>query len=283
MFRRTVLSFALVVGLLPACDDPGKRSQEVASEGLGIVMPLIERDVAQVRSGVPEGVKVLAQKAPADPAGSRLELQAAIKAARGSTQDLVVAKVTFFAFANVDGVVLRNETDPDRLVDQNVLQALPGLAKAKDPKAGLAEAFGEMEAIRGVKRGSDLAWVVAHGVPGEGDGARGILVTGWSMRLYVRTLEQQLVAKLTEQVKAKGSGAVPVAYVFLVKGGVAYSDPDRADTISDEIAKLDLVAKSAGGETRLQLDIEKRVFGVAAKRVPAFGDDAALVIAVSVF
>ncbi len=270
--------------LLAGCDDSGKKSEAVAVESLDIIMPLVERDVGQVRKGVPEGAKLLAKKLPADPVGSRQELQKAIADSRKAVDDLAFAKVTFFAFASPEGVVLRNETDPDRLVEQNVLKAFPGLEKAKDPKAGMVEAFGEMEALRGVKKGADLAWIVGHPIVVEGSAdTKGILVTGWSMRLWLRGIEQQLITKLSEQVKEKKQNNVPVAYVFLLKGGGVYADPDRADSLSEAIGKLDLVAKSASGDAKVVQEIDKRVFGVAARRVGALGDDAAIAVAASVF
>lgn len=281
-------SFVSLVGLAfvsagsVGCDDSAKKSEAAAVESLDLVLPLVARDVAQVRKGLPEGVKAIEKKLPADPSGSRQELQKAIKDTRNAVDDLAFAKVTFFAFATPEGVVLRNETDPDRLVEQNVFKALPGLEKAKDPAAGLVEAFGKMDAIRGVKKGEDIAWVAAQGIPGEG-GAKGVLVTGWSIRLYVRVLEQQLVAKLTEKAKEKGQTNVPVAYVFIVKGAEAFGDPDRADSLTETIGKLDLVAKTAGGDFKVAQEIEKRQFGIAARRVPALGEDAAIVVAASVF
>jgi hypothetical protein len=274
-------SLASAVGAL-GCDDSGKKSEAVAVECLDILVPLIDRDAAQVRKGVPEGVKLMQKKLPADPAGSVQELQKAIKDTRGAVDDLSFAKVTFFAFASPEGVVIRNETDPDRLVEQNVFKAFPGLDKAKDPKAGVVEAYGKMEAVRGVKKGEDIAWIVAQGIEVDGQ-TKGVLVTGWSMRLYIRVLEQQLVAKLTEKVKEKGQNNVPVAYVFIVKGTEAFGDPDRADELTATISKLDVLAKTGGGDFKAAQEIEKRQFGIAARRVPALGDDAAIVVAASVF
>jgi hypothetical protein len=285
MWRRSFVlgSLGLAVSVAGVgCDDSGKKSEAAAVESLDTVVPLVDRDVAQVKKGVPEGIKVLGTKLPSDPAGSRQELQKAISESRKAVDDLAFAKVTFFAFASSAGVVLRNETDPDRLVEQNVFTAFPALEKAKDPAAGLVEAFGEMEAIRGVKKGKDIAWVVAHGVGGA-DGAKGVLVTGWSMRLYVRGIEQQLVAKLTEAAKAKGQNNIPIAYVFIVKGKEAFADPDRADSLSEMISGFDVVSKTSGGDWRSIQEIEKRQFGIAARRLPAFGDDAAIVVAASVF
>lgn len=274
-------SLASAVGAL-GCDDSGKKSEAVAVECLDILVPLVDRDAGQVRKGVPEGVKLMQKKLPADPAGSVQELQKAIKDTRGAVDDLSFAKVTFFAFASPEGVVIRNETDPDRLVEQNVFKAFPGLDKAKDPKAGVVEAYGKMDAVRGVKKGEDIAWIVAQGIEVDGQ-TKGVLVTGWSMRLYIRVLEQQLVAKLTEKVKEKGQNNVPVAYVFIVKGTEAFGDPDRADELTATITKLDVLAKTGGGDFKAAQEIEKRQFGIAARRVPALGDDAAIVVAASVF
>ena len=232
---------------------------------------------------MPEGVKILEKRLPDDPQGKRQDLQEAIKAARSNVDDLAFAKSTFFAFLSPEGVVLRSEIDPDRIVDQNLMKALPPLEKALDPKAGVVEAFGEMDALRGVKRGPDIAWVVAAGVPGPDGKARGLFATGWSMRLYAGSLQVQVRAKMAEISKERGEKTVPLAYVYVVKGKAAYGDPESPDVNGEKLVELDVVAKSAAGDFKTHLDIENRAFGIAARRAPVLGDDAAVAIVASVY
>jgi hypothetical protein len=285
VLRRTLLTAALaatsVLGV--GCDDKGQLSEDAAVRALDVALPLLDRDVGQIRKGMPEGVKILEKRLPDDPQGKRQDLQEAIKAARSNVDDLAFAKSTFFAFLSPEGVVLRSEIDPDRIVDQNLVKSLPGLEKALDPKAGLVEAFGEMDALRGVKRGPDIAWVVAAGVPGPDGKARGLFATGWSMRLYAGSLQAQTRAKLTELSKERGDKTVPVAYVYVVKGKVAYGDPEAPDANGDKLVELDVVAKSASGPFKTHLEIENRAFGVAAQRAPSLGDDVAVAIVASVY
>ena len=288
LLRRTFLTSAsLSVALLGVgCDDSAQRSEAAALAAVDAAMPLIERDTAQVRAGMPLGLPILEKRLPDDPLGKRQELQEAIKAARGNVDDLAHAKSTFFSFASPDGVVLRSEIDPDRLVDQNILTAFPDLSKAFDPKAGLVEAYGPMDALRGVKKGDDIAWIVALGVPGAegGDGKpRGLFVTGWSMRLYARTIETQVRAKMGEVAKEKGDKTVPVVYVYIIKGKGAYGDPDSPESNGAKLVEIDVVGKTAGGDYKAHMEIDNRVFGVAARRCKALGDDAAVAVLASVY
>lgn len=295
MLRRHVLALVPLVTLLPAaCTDEGQASQVAAAEVVDVAIEVIDRDTDQLRKGMPEGVKVLAKRMPEDPQGSRLELQTAIKAARENTEKLAVAKSTFFSFTDLDGKVLRSEIDPDRLVDQNIFQAFPGLAKAVDPKSGVVEAYGAMDALRGVKRGDDLAWVVAHPVVDASGKTKGVFVSGFSFRLYAGLIQGAVRARATEKAKDKASKKVPVFYAFLVKGGTAYGGIEPAagpqgsevaapDVLAEHLTKEDLAAKTASGDFSSTVELEKRKFGYVARKAPALGDDAVVVVVASVF
>jgi hypothetical protein len=276
------LPFASVA--LPGCGDQAKASEDAAFDAVDLAKEIVARDVEQVRKGMPEGVKVLAKRMPGDPLGSRLELQTAIKAARENTDTLQIAKSTFFSFAMPDGQVLRSEIDPDRLVDQNILKAFPGLAKALEPNAGLVEAYGQLEALRGVRKGDDLAWVVAHAVPSkEGDKPAGLFLSGWSFRLYARVVQEGVRQKLIERTKNSEKKEIPVVYPYFMKSGGAYGDPDAPDVNAEQLVKLEAGQKAQSADFRTHIEIEKRTFGIAAKKEPLFGDDAAVAVVASVF
>ncbi len=282
---RVALGSAALLGFLSlaACDGQAKQSEQTAVDTLATVAPLIDKDMAQLRKGLPEGAKILTKRLPEDPASDLRETQQSIKAARENNGDLAVAKSTFFVFTNTDGVVVRSENDPDRLVDKNVFSAFPDLKKALDPKAGLIEAFGEMEEMRGVKKGVDTTWVTATAVVGKDEKVKGAFVSGWSFRAYANYLELQAKRDLLEASKKAKSDKVPIAYVFLIKGKNAYGSPDSPDVNAETLVKLDLIAKTAAGPFRGHEDITGRTFGVAAQRVKGFGDDAAVAILASVY
>jgi hypothetical protein len=293
MLRRHLLALVFALSL-SACTDEGQASQAAAAEVVDAAIEVIDRDTDQLRKGMPEGVKVLAKRMPDDPQGSRLELQTAIKAARENTEKLAVAKSTFFSFADLDGKVLRSEIDPDRLVDQNVFQAFPTLSKAIDPTSGLVEAYGSMEALRGVKRGEDLAWIVAHPVLDASGKTKGVFVSGFSFRLYAGLIQGAVRARATEKAKDKPSKKVPLFYAFLVKGGTAYGGIEPAagpqgsevaapDVLAEYLTKQDLAAKTASGDFAATVELEKRKFGFVARRAPALGEDAVVVVVASVF
>lgn len=284
--RRSLLSALSVLGVSLAlaglgCSDPAALAQQHSASACDMALEIFERDVAQLRKGMPEGAQILAGRMPADPVGGRAELQTAIKAARENVKDLSYAKSTFFSFAQPDGLVLRSEIDPDRLVDQNVLKVFPSLAKALEPKAGLVEAYGEMDALRGVKRGNDIAWIVAHAVVGKDDKPQGLFLSGWSMRLYVGFVQDAVRAKLDE--KTKESSDKVEAYLFVVKGKVAVGHPDAPDVHAEELVKQDLVTKAAGGEARAKVELEGKTWGIVAKKSPMFGDDAVVAVISTIY
>lgn len=282
-FGGLVLGAAFASVLAAGCDDSGKRAEEHAVKTLENINPMIERDMTQLRQGLADGVVPLAKRLPADPRGDLRETQQAIKAARNNTEKLVTAKGTWFLLVGVDGQVIRSEIDPDRLVDKNVFGPFPALKGAVEGKGALAEGFGEMEEMRGVKRGNDMEWVVAHGVVGPDDKMMGAFLSGFTFRTYAAFLEDAAKRFLVEESKKAQTDRVPVVYVFLVKNGKAFGAPDTPDVNADTVLAHDVVGKSAGGLYRGQLEIEKRTFGVAAQRVKALGDDAALAVITSVY
>ncbi|MFO0547514.1 MAG: hypothetical protein U0271_03945 [Polyangiaceae bacterium] len=283
--RRDVLALsafsALDVALLGGCNNNSKESEAVASEAVDLALGFVERDVPQLRAGLPDSVKVLLKRLPTDPVGSREELQTAIKAARENTNDLAFSKITFLSYATAEGVVLRSEAGSDNLADQNIVKVFPALAKAHEQPGSLAEAYGEMDALRGVHNGADTAWVVATSVPSDDPKKpRGLFIAGWSFRLYARSLQDGSRNKYGEKIKGK---VLPLIYIYILKGTGAYGDPDAPDVNADELVKLKALDGALKGEFRTNREIEKRTFGIVAKKAPLLGEDAAIAAVASVF
>lgn len=287
LLRRDVLALsafsALDVALLGGCSNAGKESEAVAAEAVDIALNFVERDVPQLRTGLPDSVKVLLKRLPTDPVGSREELQTAIKAARENTNDLAFSKITFLSYATAEGVVLRSEAGADNLADQNIVKVFPALAKAHDQPGSLAEAYGEMDALRGVHNGADTAWIVATSVPSDDPKKpRGLFIAGWSFRLYARSLQDGTRNKYGEKTKDKGK-VLPLMYIYLLKGSGAYGDPDAPDVNAEELVKMKALDAALKGEFRTNREIEKRTFGIVAKKAPLLGEDAAIAAVASVF
>jgi hypothetical protein len=264
-----------------ACDDGRKLAEQSAADTLTKLAPVLKEDVAQVRRGLPDGAVKLGPMLDPDTVGSPVSLQKAITRARNLVPDLDVSKGTFFSYTGTDGVVIRSETDPDVLQGKSLLAAFPALKKAAEPGGGLAEAWGEMNDLRGVRKGPDLIWAAAAPVKDDKGQVKGMFVTGWSLRAYARRLENSATSAVREAAEKAGKKNPPLVYVFVVKGKSAYGTPVAPDVNAQAIEALDLLGKTAGGPYRGTLEITGRGFGVAGARAPELGDDAALAVLAS--
>ena len=271
----------LLVPLVAACDDGGKASQKYASDVTEKLVPVLKEDVAQVRRGLPEGAAKLGTLLEADPGANLVALQKAIEGARASSKDLQVAKSTFFSFTDPSGTVLRSEADPDMLANKSVVAAFPELKKALDPQAGVVEAFGEMQEMRGVRNGQDHQWVVAHPVKGGDGQLKGAFVTGWSFRAYAFRVQEAGRRELIEVAKRDQLKTAPLIYAFVFKGGKAYGEKVTPDVNSEAVEKVDLMGKTSAGAWSGTVEITGRTFGVAAQRVPDLAPDAGVAVLVS--
>jgi hypothetical protein len=280
LFAYTAVAFA-VAASVAGCEDSRAVSEQRATEAVTQLLPVVKRDVEQVRKGLPEGAAKLGTLLEADPGQNLPGLQRAIQSARGQVNDLNVAKSTFFSFADTSGTVLRSEADPDLLAGKSVFAAFPELKKAADPGSGNVEVFGEMQEMRGLRAGQDYQWVVAHPVKDAGGQVKGIFVTGWSFRRFAYHLEETAKGNLLEAAQKESRKKVPLIYVFVVKGKKAYGAPVTPDVNAQAVESLDLISKTASGPFRGSVDITGRVFGVAAQRTPELGDDAALAVIMS--
>lgn len=272
---------ALLALLLAAagCDDRAERVAAKAKPALEELAPLVERDTKQVREGLPEGAALLATFLDDDPAADPEGLRRAISRARAAVKNLAFAKSTFFVFVDTEGVVRRSEGDPDLAAGHSLVKAVPE-AKQFLEKDGLVELYGYMEGLRGVNEGPDLLWLVGHRVKAESGTSKGSFVTGWSLRRYAEYLENHLRRHLeaTSDDKAK---AIPLTYVFLVKGDKAYGGPVTPDIDAEEVAKLGLVDKTKAGPFQTFVTVEERRFAVAAAPCPQLGPDVVLAVMLS--
>jgi hypothetical protein len=263
-----------------ACDDRAKVSAQKAPAALEYLFPLLERDTAQVRKGLPEGAKALGKLLDEDPGHDPEGLRRDLEKARAGVTDLAIAKSTFFVFVGLDGTVLRSEVEPDLAAGGSLIKEIPD-AKRLLEKDGMTEAFGSMHGLRGVERGGDLQWVVGHPVVTEKGKKVGSFVTGWSYRKYADFLEGALRRHLVDTAEDK-KRAAPLAYVLFARGDKAYGGAVTPDVDAEAVAKLGLPA-TIGEELHAQpITIEGQSFALVAKRVPVLDKDTVLVLLFSV-
>lgn len=256
-----------------------KEVQPLADPALDALLPVIERDTKQIREGLPKGAAELAKHLDEDPSANREGLRSAIIKARESTQELVVAKSTFFVFVGTDGFVKRGESDPDLAADKSLTKAVPATKAMLDKSEKLVEVFGYMEGLRGVNKGNEMQWIVGTPVVVDGE-LKGAFVTGFSLRRYAEVLENTLKAKLSEAVEEKRQG-MPLFYNFIIKGDEAYGTAVTPDENMSAVAEANPVGNMQGGSFSKMLKIEGREFYLAAKPAPSLAKDAAVAIMMS--
>jgi hypothetical protein len=270
----TIQAFCFLSG---GCKDQAKESASHAAGDVEWTAELVDKDVAEIERGLPEGAAKLSPLV-AGGADPRQDVAAARKAllrVRRDVIDLMVAKSTFFALADPSGIAIRNDLEEDVMAGKDLVAIFPALAKAKD---GFVTGVGAFPGPPS-KNGPDEDWVAGMPVK-TADGATGALfVTGWSYRYFARHLQEALKTRLLEESKAAGAeGKLPVYYVALFDKSGVYSAPTTPPVDEQALAQQDLVSKTAGGSYRGTLGITDRAFGFAAKRTPKLAPDTGVVV-----
>lgn len=271
--RRFLLS--LLVGLASvACSNQAEHSAERAVEHVNFLVAATVKDVAEVRGGLPEGAKRMAElwAGGSDAADDPQLAQRVLEKARGKVQDLRVAKSTFFAVADLEGRVVRSDQTQDLLVGSNIFEAFPQLRST--PSKGYLESLGDLEGARGVKGKPDGQWVAASAVKVDGE-AKGIYLTGWAWSLYARRLHEALKSHIHGEDKEKR----PLIYIFTIVGDQAFGRSEAPLVNSQAIEALDPLSKVQGDAVfKSQIEITRRDFGLAIRRAPALGDNVAIAV-----
>lgn len=275
-----MLAVALPV-LVVGCEDKAERFKPKADAALEHLRPLTERDVKQVRVGLPQGAAKLGEMLDQDPSADLEGVRRAIKRARASVPDLAVAKSTFFLVVDPSGTVLRAEADPDLAAQASLTKAIPEVSRALEPRAGLVEAFGTMHELRGAEKGNDMQWVVGFPITDAGGKVKGAFVTGWSFRAYAYYLEEEIRRHLSQTAEDPLRGP-PLCYVFLVRGKDAFGAPVTPDVNAEALGKLDIPSKVAGGAFHAVVAVADHRFLIVAKPFAALGEGTAVALMISV-
>lgn len=257
---------------LVACKDKQKDLEKLVTPGLDALIPLTERDSKQVREGVPKAAEHIVKHLDKDPSADVEGLKRALTKTREEIKDLAFSKVTFFAYAGPDGVVLRSEAETDLAAGNSIIKAIEDTKQLFGDGAKAIETFGYMEGLRGVNKGNQLQWVVGSPVKRDGK-AIGAVVAGWSLRLYAKYLDTHFIQAI-EKTKEDPNKPNPLAYTFVVKGKQAFGSPDAPDVNMTMLGELDLPSKVQGDKLfTVRKEVESRTFLVGARKAPALGDD----------
>lgn len=280
----------LALGLATGCTDTGKVSAEQATQHVDLLAQTADQDAREIRSGLPKGAEQLAQilyapkkvggasaiagvggSSPSNPSAPSGNPDAettreALNRARSKVQDLRVAKSTFFAFADPQGVVIRNDQEQDQLAGKSLLGAFPELKNALGGK--YVETHGAMPEMAGVRNRADGQWVVAAPVMFEGT-ERGIFVTGWSWSAYAYRLQFKLRGEINS--KRDTTKGEPLVYVAIVVDKAVYAW-DASDVVLQSVAQMDPMNSPENPKTVSKVvEITGRTFGIAVKAAPTLG------------
>ncbi|MFO0571762.1 MAG: hypothetical protein U0263_39420 [Polyangiaceae bacterium] len=272
LFGLGVLGLALSV---TACEGNKKLSEGKAREHVSMLVETSQADVQEIRAGLPEGAKQL-EKLFGDKAAPKDDLPAvreALDKARGKVQDLRVAKSTFFALLDEQGVVVRNDQDQDLMVGKNAFASFPSVKSALEGK--YVEGRGSMPEAAKVK-GADGQWVAAAPVSVEGK-VRGVYFTGWSWSGYAYRLET--AARSNVKTALSPNQKEPLLYVYVIVEKEAFGAPVSPEVNAKAILAQDPLGKAQGDAVHSGvLEITGRDFGFAVRRAPALGTDVAIAV-----
>ena len=275
---RLVTPWLALLAPLVGCKDQAKESAARAGQNATDMAALVEKDVAEIERGMPEGAKRLGPMllaGNADPHQDVAGVRKALQRVRRDVMDLGIAKSTFFALADPSGVAIRNDLEEDVMAGQNLFKVFPALAKARDGYVTTTGVFPNAS----TKNGPDEDWIA--GVPVKQDsGATGaVFVTGWTYRFFARHLQESLKDRLVEEAKKTGTeGKIPVFYVAVFDKTGVYSAPLTPVVDEKALAEQDLVGKTAGGAAQGTLALTERAFGWAAARTPKLAPDTGVVV-----
>ncbi|HEY4013070.1 MAG TPA: hypothetical protein VGM06_07015 [Polyangiaceae bacterium] len=277
-FTTGLASFGLAAALLSttACKDKAQESARMAGGDADDLAALVDKDVGEVERGMPAGAKRLSSLVAGgnDPKQDVAGVRRALFHMRREVADLNIAKSTFFALADPNGIAIRNDLEEDVMAGQNLFAVFPALAKAKD---GYVSTTGAFPAVP--KNGPDEDWVAAVPVHREDGSTGALLVTGWTYRYFARHLQESLKDHLADRAKKSGDeGKIPVFYVAVFDKTGVYSAPLTPPVDDDALRKQDLVGKTAAGPFQGVLDITDRAFGFAARRTPKLAPDTGIVV-----
>lgn len=279
---RTIAGVAFLCAIGSAgvgCQQSSKVSAERAKEHVVFLGRSVKADVEEIRAGLPKGAEHVREYLAL---GKFEDAQAAsevLNRARNKVQDLRVAKSTFFALVDEQGLIIRSDQEQDGLAGKSLFAAFPEAKSALTGK--YVETRGSIPEASRVRGRSDAQWLAVTGVKSPGsDAVRGLYATGWSWSAYAYRLENQLRSSVRSALRERENE--PLVYVYVVAGKEVFGAPISPEINAHMVAKQNFTAASGanGGSepATLQLEITGRDFGMAFLGTPSLGSDVGIVV-----
>lgn len=270
--RRSMLLLPLLGALPLGCKRSSELSAEKAKAHVTLLVQAASKDVDEVRNGLPKGAELLREYFSGDKFDDPGLAREALARARGKVQDLRVAKSTFFALVDKNGIVLRSDQENDVLAGRSLFGAFPELRAALDGK--YVESRGEMAEAATV-RGRDGQWVAAHPV-GDTQRLLGVYATGWSWSGYAYRLENQL--RSTVRAALGEREKEPLVYVYVVVGKAVFGAPVSPEVNARVVAEQQFAAAVVKSPSAVEREITGRDFGIAFLGAPKLGQDVGIAV-----
>ncbi len=268
----------IAVSLMSGCQNSVKKtSLPLAAKHVVSLVEVVKGDVSEVQTGMPLGSQMLESlyRNSTVPKDDLERVRATLARARDRTQDLRVAKSTFFALVDPDGTILRSDRVPDVMAGKNLWSAVPSASQVM--VGNTVSVSGSLAEAAGVKGRADAQWFWL--VPVKVDGkVRGAYVTGWSWSAYAYRLETALRDDL-KTIARKEQSKEPLVYVYLDVGGAVYGAPMAPEVNAKAISKAVPLAQVANDQVwSTVIEITGREFALAVRRAPDLGNDVAITV-----
>lgn len=261
---------ALCSTLLAACKQSGEESRAHADQHTAWLSDLIDKDVAEVRSGLPETANRLSSLVfkGADPSKDLPLVQRSLARARREVSDMNRAKSTFLGLFDKSGIGIRNDLEEDRMAGMPLFDHFPALAETGNTK-DCVETIG---VFPGPLPKPDKDWVSACPVRTEDKTVKALVVTGWSYRYFARHLYEALKSELLSQARNTNTERkIPIFYVGLFDEAAVYAAPMTPDVNEETLRKEGLSARTEASPFSGVRVITDRTFGFSARRTPILG------------
>jgi hypothetical protein len=269
-----ICGLLLLVGSALGCQKSSVLSAAKAKENLALLTRATADDLGEVRRGLPRGAELLSEYFGAGKLEDATAAGEVLDKTRSKVQDLRVAKPTFFALVDTQGIVLRTDQGPDLMAGKSLFAAFPELRRVLN--GSYLETRGELAEASRVRGRADGQWLAASPVRVAGV-VKGIYAAGWSWSAYAYRLETQLRGTVRGALAEREHE--PLLYVYVVVDKDVFGAPVSPEINARALKEKNLLAQAHGTEpVVLELSITEREFGLAFARVPELGPEVGIAV-----
>lgn len=275
--RFVLLVLASLLTCISACTRSVDTSVAKAKQHVSMLVGVTVADVEELQKGLPEGAEHLRSlyQSNASAKDDLGEVRKQLDRARNQVQDLRIAKSTFFALVDRDGLVLRSDREPDLMAGKSLFDRFPDVRQVLN--ANTVVSRGSMPEAAGLKGRPDGQYVLAVPVSKEQQ-VVGVYVSGWSWSAYAYRLQNALSGAIRDD-KTNERAKEPLVYVYLVVDESVFGAPTAPEVNAIAIQKQSALTKIKGEEVlSMPLEVTGRDFGLAVQLAPSLGPNVAVAV-----